>query len=140
MTTAHLTKRIHAIRTQTESYVSRIQIKFRVCSIYFSPLRPISGVSQHRVLLTFLFVPSHQFSIIFISKQTLQTWYYRQVPHDLGGNSLLGTLPLDVPRIIFLDLVTQCTAYGASIQILVVTSVEDAVIGTCMYLLHLQSY
>ena len=43
MTTAYLTKRIHAIRTQTELYVSRIQIKFRVRSIYFSPLRPISG-------------------------------------------------------------------------------------------------
>src|SRR6185312_10308038 len=42
MTTTHLTKRIHAIRTQTEPYVSRIQIKFRVRSIYFSPLRPIS--------------------------------------------------------------------------------------------------
>ena len=35
----NLTKRIHAIRTQTEPYVSRIQNKFRVRSIYFSPLR-----------------------------------------------------------------------------------------------------
>ena len=77
MTTAHLSKMIHAICTQTEPYVSRIQFKFRVRSIYFSPLRPISGVSQHRVLLAFLFVLSHQLSIIFISKQTLQTWYYR---------------------------------------------------------------
>ena len=96
-------------------------------------------MSQHCVLLAFLFVPSHQLSILFISEQMLQTWYYRRVPHDLGRNSLSGTLPLDVPRIIFSDLVTQCTAYGASIQILVVTSVEDAVIGTYMYLLHLQS-
>ena len=39
MTTVHLTKRIHAIRTQTETFISRIQIKFRVRSIYFSPLR-----------------------------------------------------------------------------------------------------
>ena len=53
--------------------------------------------------------------------------------------TLAGTLPLDVPRIIFSDLVTQCTAYGANIQILVVTSVENAVTGTCMYLLHLKS-
>ena len=97
-------------------------------SIYFSPLRPISGVSQHRVLLVFLFVPSHQLSIIFISKQTLQAWYYRR-PHDLRRNSLPGRLPLDIARIIFSDLVTQCTAYGACIQILVLTSVEDAVVG-----------
>ena len=114
-------------------------IQIQVRSIYFSPLRPITGVSQHWVLLAFLFVPSHQLSIIFISKQTLQTWYYRRIPHDLGRNSLPGTLPLDIARIIFSDVVTQCTAYGACIQILVLVSVEDAVIGACMYLLHFQS-
>src|SRR6185312_409290 len=114
MTTAHLTKRIHAIRTQTEPYVSRIQFKFRVHSIYSSPLRPISGVSQHRVFLAFLFVPSHQLSIIFISKQTLQMWYYRRITHDLRRNSLTGRLPLDISRIIFSNLVMQCTAYGLS--------------------------
>ena len=124
MTTAHLTKMIHAIRTQTEPYVSRIQIKFRVRSIYFSPLRPISGVSQHRILLAFL----------FISKQTLQTWYYRRIPHYLRRNSLPGMLPLDIARIIFSNLVTQCTAYGACIQILVLASVEDAVVGhACIF-------
>ena len=139
MTTAHLTKMIHAIRTQTEPYVSRIQFKFRVGSIYFSALRPISGVSQHLILLAFLFVPSHQLSIIFISKQTLQTWYYRRIPHDLHRNSLPGTLPLDIAKIIFFDLVTQCTAYRTCIQILVLASVEDAVVGACMYLLHFQS-
>ena len=139
MATAHLTKRIHAIYIQTEPYVSRIQFKFRVHSIYFSPLRPINGVSQHRVLLAILFVASHQLSIIFIPKQTLQQWYYRRVPHDLGSNSLPGTLPLDIARIIFSDLVTQCTAYGACIQILVLASLEDAVVGACMYLLHFQS-
>ena len=32
MHTPHLTERIHAIRTQTEPYVSHIQIKFRVHS------------------------------------------------------------------------------------------------------------
>ena len=101
MPIAHLTERIHAIRTQTKPYVSRIQGKVSVRSIYFSLLWPISWVSQHWVLLAFLFVPSHQLSIIFISKQMLQIWYYRGVPHDLGGNSLPGTLPLDVPRIIF---------------------------------------
>ena len=76
-----------------------------------------------------LFVPSHQLSIIFISKQTFQTWYYRRIPHDLGRNSLSGTLPLDIARIIFSDLVMQCTAYGTCIQILVLASVEDAVVG-----------
>ena len=95
----------------------------------FSPLRPISGVSQHRVLLAFLFVPSHQLSIIFISKQTLQMWYYRRIPHDLRRNSLPGRLPLDISRIIFSNLVTQCTAYWTCIQILVLASVEDAVVG-----------
>ena len=107
MTIAHLTKKIHA-----EPYISRIQFKFRVGSIYFSLLRPISGVSQHRVLLAFHFVPSHQLRIIFISKQTLQTWYYRRIPHDLSRNSLPGTLPLDIARIIFYDLVTQCSIRG----------------------------
>ena len=99
----------------------------------------ISGVSQHRVLLAFLFVPSHQLNIIFISKQTLQTWYYRRISHDLRRNSLPGMLPLDIARIIFSDLVTQCTTYGTCIQILLLTSIEDAVIGACMYLLHFQS-
>ena len=106
----------------------------------FSPLWPISGVSQHRVFLAFLFVPSHQLSIPFICKQTLKMCYYRRVLHNLGRNSLLGMLLLDVLRIIFSDLVTQCIAYRACIQILIlITSVEDAVIGTCMYLLYLQS-
>ena len=137
--TAHLTERIHAIRTQTEPHVSRIQFKFRVRSIYFSPLQPINGVSQHRVLLAFLFVPSHQLSIFFISKQMLQTWYYRRIPHDLHRNSFPGMLPLDIDKIIFSDLVTQCTSYGTCIQILVLASVGYAVVGACMYLLHFQS-
>ena len=123
MTTAHLTKRTHAIRTQTEPYVFRIQFKFRVGSIYISPLHSISVVSQHRVLLAFLFVPSHQLSIMFISKQTLQMWFYRRIPHDPRRNSLPGTLPLDIARIIFSNLVTQCTAYRTCIQILVLASV-----------------
>ena len=129
MPTTHLTKRIHAIRTQTKPYVSRIPFKFRVRSIYFSPLRPFSGVSQHRVFFAFLFVSLHQLSIIFISKQTLQTWYYRRIPHDLRRNSLPARLPLDISRIIFSNLVTQCTAYETCIQILVLASVEDAVLG-----------
>ena len=37
-------------------------------------------------------MPSHQLSIIFISKQTLQMWYYRRIPHDLRRNSLPGRL------------------------------------------------
>jgi len=93
METTHLTERIHAIRTQTEPYIPHIQFKVFVGSIYFSPQRPISWVSKHRVLLAFLFVSSHQLSILFISKQMFQTWYYRRVPHDLGRNSLPGTLP-----------------------------------------------
>ena len=69
MSTSHLTNRIHAICTQTESYVSRIQFKFTVGSIYFSLLRPISGVSQHRVFLAFLFVPSHQLALsLFLNR------------------------------------------------------------------------
>ena len=112
-------KRIHAIRTQTEPYVSRIQIKFRVRSIYFSPLWPISGVSQHRLFLAFLFVPSHQLSILFISKQMLQMWYYRRVPHDLGRNSLPGMLPLDVPRIIFSNFSNLASPFGPIFCVLI---------------------
>jgi hypothetical protein len=79
--------------------------------------------------------------MLFISKQTLQTWYYRRVSYDLGRKSLPGTmLPLDFPRVLSPDLIPQCTTYRACIQILIlITAVEDAVIGTCMYLLYLQS-
>src|SRR6185369_2634287 len=75
MATALLTERIHAIRTYAEPYIPRIICKCWECSVYFSPLRPISGVSQHIVLLTFFFVPSHQFSIRFVHEQTFLTWY-----------------------------------------------------------------
>jgi len=65
---------------------------------------------------------------------------YRRVPRDLGMNSLLGTsVPLDFPRVISPDLIPQCFTQGACIQILVLTAVEDAVIGTCTSLLYLQS-
>jgi hypothetical protein len=139
--TAHFTKRIHAIRTQCEPYVPRIQCKVFVSSIYFSPLGSIGLVSQHHVFLAFFFVPSHQLSMLFVSKQMLQTWYYRRVPHDIGKNSLPGTtLPLDFITVLSPNLIPQCTAYGVCIQILVIiTAVEDAVIGICMYLLYLQS-
>ena len=43
MTTAHLTKRIHAIHIQTETYVSHIQFKFRV--LFFSTATHQRGVS-----------------------------------------------------------------------------------------------
>ena len=49
-----------------EPYIPRIICKCWEYSVHFSPLRPISGVSQHIVLLTFFFVPSHQFSIGFV--------------------------------------------------------------------------
>jgi hypothetical protein len=78
-----------------------------------------TGIYQPGVLLLFFFVPSHQLSMIFVPKQTLQTWYYRRVPHDLGRNSLPRTLPLDFSRVVSPNLITQCTAYGACIQILV---------------------
>ena len=55
-------------------------------------------------------------------------WYYRRVPHHLGKNSLPGTLPLGIPMVTFPNLVTQCTAYGACIQIPILI-IEDAVIG-----------
>jgi hypothetical protein len=70
----------------------------------------------------------------------LQTWYYRRVPHDLGRNSLPRMLPLDFSRAVSPDLMPQCTAYGAYIQILVlITAVQDTVIGTYVYLLYLQT-
>src|SRR6185369_3085313 len=56
-----------------------------------------------------------------------------------AGTLFRGGSPLDISRIIFSNLVTQCTAYGTCIQILVLASVEDAVVGACMYLLHFQS-
>ena len=104
MTIAHLTKRIHAIRTQTEPYVSRIQFKFMVGSIYFYPLRPISGVSQYRVLLAFLFVPSHQLNIIFISKQMLQRGIIDEYHMTLAGTLFRGGSPSTSPGSSFLIL------------------------------------
>jgi hypothetical protein len=57
-------------------------------------------------------------------------WYYRGVPHDLDRNSLPRTLALDFSRVVSLDLIPQCTAYEACIQILVlITAVQDIVIG-----------
>ena len=49
-------------------------------------------MSQHIVLLTFFFVPSHQFSIHFVHEQTFQTWYYRKIPHHLGRR-IISTSP-----------------------------------------------
>src|ERR1041385_8673078 len=61
----------------------------------------------------------------------------RSIPHHLGSNPLPGALALNITRAISSDLIAQCTAYRAFIQILVLTTVEDAVIRACMYLLHL---
>jgi hypothetical protein len=66
--TAYFTERIHAMHTQSEPYVPRIQCKVFISSIYFSPLGAISWVSQHRVLLAFFFVPLHQLGMHFVSK------------------------------------------------------------------------
>ena len=56
-----------------------------------------------------------------------------------AGTLFQGRLPLDISRIIFSNLVTQCIAYGTCIQILVLASVEDVLVGACMYLLHFLS-
>src|SRR3954463_7704670 len=99
----------------------------------------ISGVSQIPVFLTVLSVPLHQLVMLFISEQTFRPWYYRSIPHHLGRNPLPGGLAVNITRVISSDLIPQCTAYRACVQILVRTAVEDAVISACMYLLHLQS-
>src|SRR3954468_17191051 len=77
--------------------------------------------------------------MLFISEKTLQPWYYRSIPDHLGRNPLPGGLAVNITRVISSDLIPQCTAYRACVQILVRTAVEDAVIRACMYLLHLQS-
>ena len=56
-----------------------------------------------------------------------------------AGTLFLGELAVNITRVISSDLIPQCTAYRACVQILVCTAVEDAVIRACMYLLHLQS-
>ena len=102
-------------RTLCFSHPNQIQGTFYL--FFFTVTHPL-GVST----LSLTCVPlcdMHQLSIIFISKQTLQTWYYRRIPHDLRRNSLSGRLPLDISRIIFSNLVTQCIAYGTCFQILV---------------------
>jgi hypothetical protein len=60
------------------------------------------------------------------------------IPHHLGGNPLPGALALNITRVISPDLILQCTAYRACIQILLLlTAIEDAVIRAYMYLVHL---
>jgi hypothetical protein len=75
--------------------------------------------------------------MLFVPEKTFQPWYYRSIPHHLGGNLLPRVLALNITRVISSDLITQCSAYLALIQILVFTTVEDAVIRACMYLLNL---
>src|ERR1041385_2544731 len=58
----------------------------------------------------------------------------------LAGTLFLGGLAVNITRVISSDLIPQCTAYRACVQILVRTAVEDAVIRACTYLQHLQSY
>jgi hypothetical protein len=75
--------------------------------------------------------------MLFISEQTFQSWYYRSIPHHLGRNPLPGWLALNISRVIPFDLIPQCSAYRACIQILVLlTPVENAVIRAGMYLLY----
>ena len=64
-------------------------------------------------------------------------WYAPIIPHHLGRNLLPRALALDITKVIAADLITQCTTYRASVQILVRIVVEDVVIRACMYLLHL---
>jgi hypothetical protein len=115
--------------------ILRRNLKFRASSVKsgnslsldFYPLRPISGVSQHRIFLTVFFVPSQQIGMHFVSEQTFQPWYYRIIPHHLGKNPLLGALAINIASVISPDLIPQCTAYRACIQILVLlTAVENA--------------
>jgi hypothetical protein len=52
-------------------------------------------------------------------------------------NPLPGWLSLNITRVIFSDLISQCSAYRAFNYILILlTALEDAVIRACMYLLH----
>jgi hypothetical protein len=65
-------------------------------------------MSQHVVLLTIAFVPCHQLSIFFVLEQTLQTWYYRKILHNLRWYFRhLGRCPLESTKIIISpDLIT----------------------------------
>ena len=108
--------------------------------MHVSPLRPIRRVSQHLILLTLFFVPPHQFSIGFISKKALQTWYYWEIPHHLSGNFFLDGLPVDLTRIILPDLVPFCITDRTNIQFLIFfASIENTIIRTCVNFLYLQS-
>jgi hypothetical protein len=75
--------------------------------------------------------------MLFVSEQTFQSRYYRSIPHHLGRNPLPGWLALNISRVIPSDLIPQCSAYRACIQILILlAAVENAVIRAVMYLLH----
>src|SRR4051812_49270365 len=101
MTAALLPKRIHGICTWTKSYVPRVTCKLLVISIYFSPLRTISRVSQLPIFLSVFLVLSQQLGMLFVSDQTFQPWYYKTIPHHLCRNLLPGGLALNNTRVIF---------------------------------------
>lgn len=93
------------------------------------------------VLLEFLFVPSYQHSACHASeRKMLQTWYYREITHPHSGNPLLDRLSLNLPRVIFPNIILQCTANRASIQVpILLVMVQDTYVMTCMDLLDHQS-
>src|SRR6185312_12971608 len=125
MTAAPLAERIHSIRTYTKPYVSWVHIKIWKFSIHISPPGPISGVSQHLILLTLFFVPPHQLSVVLVSEKALQTWYYWEIPHHLCRNFFLNRLPIDITRIILPDLIPFRVIDRTSIQFLVFITIEN---------------
>ena len=130
MVAALLPKRINV----TEPYVPWVTCKLLpVLSLDFSPLRLVDGYSQHLVFLTVFFVPSQQPSVLFISEQAFQPWYYWSIPHNLGRNPFLGRSPSTSPGSSRLILYRNAvhTRHASLI------AVEDAVINACMYLLHI---
>jgi hypothetical protein len=74
--------------------------------------------------------------MVFVSEQTFQAWYYRSTQHNIGRDFLPRTFALNIAKVISSNLIPRCMAYLACIQFLVLlATVEDAVIRTCMYLL-----
>ena len=126
----------HPYLNQTLCSLGRYQIwEF---SIHISPLGPISGVSQHLILLTLFFVPPHQLSVVLVSEKALQTWYYWEIPHHLCENFFINGLPVDITRIILPDLIPLCVTNRTYIQFFVFTTIEDTIVRTCVNLLYVQ--
>lgn len=89
MPTTHVTERIHPICTQPKPYIPHMICKMLlVFPVKVPPLRRVSRMSELSISLKLFGLPSQQFYIFFVCKQSIQPRDYRKLPYHLGGGVL----------------------------------------------------